>query len=114
MDWNSGLLDSRNTLALDMCLEYPSLLDCASLIDPVKRVQIFSVRGFFAKRCVSKTALKGLHLPSRLEVCIIIISPTYSMISFPRTFNKTVHQIPRSCNAHSSVSNVPSDELPAR
>lgn len=27
MDWNAGLLDSRNTVALDVCLEYPNLLN---------------------------------------------------------------------------------------
>jgi len=39
MDWNAGLLDSRNTVALEMCLEYPNLLKCTSLLDPVTRFQ---------------------------------------------------------------------------
>jgi len=50
------------------------------------------MRGFFAKPCVSKAALKGLHLPSYLDVHMII-SPVGSMILLPRTFEKPVHPL---------------------
>ena len=48
------------------------------------------MRGFIAKRRVSKAALKGLRLPSYLDVHMII-SPIDSMILLPRTFEKSVH-----------------------
>ncbi len=40
MGWKAGLLDPRNTVALDMCLEYPDLLHCTFLIDLVRDFNI--------------------------------------------------------------------------
>jgi len=57
---------------------------------PRHAVPKFLMRGFIAKRRVSKAALKGLRLPSYLDVHMII-SPIDSMILLPRTFEKSVH-----------------------